>query len=393
MRVYLDNSATTRLDDEVLKEMIPYFSDVYGNASSLHAFGREALAAVDKSRETIASLLGANPNEIYFTSGGTESDNWALKGAAQAYGKYGKHIITTAIEHPAMMETCHKLEKDGFDVTYIGVNSDELVDPKEIKKAVRDDTVLVSVMFANNEMGAIQPIGEIGRFCRKEGILFHTDAVQAAGTIKINVKELNIDMLSLSAHKFHGPKGMGLLYLRNGVKIEKLIAGGHQERGNRAGTTNTPGIVGMAKALEIAVRDMEKNNEHMRKLRDYFIDRVEKEIPYCHLNGGREHRLVNNANFSFDYIEGESILMVLDLNGIAVSSGSACSSGSLEPSHVILATGASMEQAHSSIRFSLGKETTKEEIDYTIETLKAAVEKLRSWSPLFKQTEGESHYV
>lgn len=393
MRVYLDNSATTRLDDEVLKEMIPYFSDVYGNASSLHAFGREALAAVDKSRETIASLLGAYPNEIYFTSGGTESDNWALKGAAQAYGKYGKHIITTAIEHPAMMETCHKLEKDGFDVTYIGVNSDGLVDPEEIKKAVRDDTILVSVMFANNEMGAIQPIGEIGSFCRKEGILFHTDAVQAAGTIKINVKELNIDMLSLSAHKFHGPKGMGLLYLRNGVKIEKLIAGGHQERGNRAGTTNTPGIVGMAKALEIAVRDMEKNNEHMRKLRDYFIDRVEKEIPYCHLNGGREYRLVNNANFSFDYIEGESILMVLDLNGIAVSSGSACSSGSLEPSHVILATGASMEQAHSSIRFSLGKETTKEEIDYTIETLKAAVEKLRSWSPLFKQTEGESHYV
>lgn len=393
MRVYLDNSATTRLDDEVLKAMTPYFSEIYGNASSLHAFGREALEAVDKSRETIASLLGAYPNEIYFTSGGTESDNWALKGAAKAYGKYGKHIVTTAIEHPAMMETCHKLEKEGFEVTYVGVNSEGLVDPEEIKKAVRDDTILVSVMFANNEMGAIQPIGEIGRFCREEGILFHTDAVQAAGTIKIDVKELNIDMLSLSAHKFHGPKGMGLLYLRNGVKIEKLIVGGHQERGNRAGTTNTPGIVGMAKALEIAVRDMEKNNEHMRKLRDYFIDRVEKEIPYCHLNGGRVHRLVNNANFSFDYIEGESILMVLDLNGIAVSSGSACSSGSLEPSHVILATGASMEQAHSSIRFSLGKETTKEEIDYTVETLKAAVEKLRSWSPLFKQTEGESHYV
>ena len=393
MRVYLDNSATTRLDDEVMKAMTPYFSEIYGNASSLHAFGREALEAVDKSRETIASLLGAYPNEIYFTSGGTESDNWALKGAAKAYGKYGKHIVTTAIEHPAMMETCHKLEKEGFEVTYVGVNSEGLVDPEEIKKAVRDDTILVSVMFANNEMGAIQPIGEIGRFCREEGILFHTDAVQAAGTIKIDVKELNIDMLSLSAHKFHGPKGMGLLYLRNGVKIEKLIVGGHQERGNRAGTTNTPGIVGMAKALEIAVRDMEKNNEHMRKLRDYFIDRVEKEIPYCHLNGGRVHRLVNNANFSFDYIEGESILMVLDLNGIAVSSGSACSSGSLEPSHVILATGASMEQAHSSIRFSLGKETTKEEIDYTVETLKAAVEKLRSWSPLFKQTEGESHYV
>lgn len=393
MRVYLDNSATTRLDDEVLKAMTPYFSDVYGNASSLHAFGREALEAVDKSRETVAALLGAYPNEIYFTSGGTESDNWALKGAAETYGKYGKHIITTAIEHPAMMETCHSLEKQGFEVTYVGVNADGLVDPEDIRKAVREDTILVSVMFANNEMGAIQPIGEIGKFCREEGILFHTDAVQAAGTIKIDVKELNIDMLSLSAHKFHGPKGMGLLYLRNGVKLGKLIVGGHQERGNRAGTTNTPGIVGMAKALEISVRDMEKNNEHMRKLRDYFIDRVEKEIPYCHLNGGREHRLVNNANFSFDYIEGESILMVLDLNGIAVSSGSACSSGSLEPSHVILATGASMEQAHSSIRFSLGKETTKEEIDYTVETLKAAVEKLRSWSPLFKQTEGESHYV
>ena len=312
MRVYLDNSATTRLDDEVMKAMTPYFSEIYGNASSLHAFGREALEAVDKSRETIASLLGAYPNEIYFTSGGTESDNWALKGAAKAYGKYGKHIVTTAIEHPAMMETCHKLEKEGLEVTYVGVNSEGLVDPEEIKKAVRDDTILVSVMFANNEMGAIQPIGEIGRFCREEGILFHTDAVQAAGTIKIDVKELNIDMLSLSAHKFHGPKGMGLLYLRNGVKIEKLIVGGHQERGNRAGTTNTPGIVGMAKALEIAVRDMEKNNEHMRKLRDYFIDRVEKEIPYCHLqfrlyrggeyfNGARPQRNSGKQRFGVQF--------------------------------------------------------------------------------------------
>ena len=393
MRVYLDNSATTALDGEVLEAMTPYMCDVFGNASSLHGYGREALAAVDEARLTIAKILNAMPNEIYFTSGGTESDNWALKGAAHTYKKQGKHIITTAIEHPAIMETCHQLEKEGFDVTYVGVGQDGRVTLDDIKNAVRDDTILVSVMFANNEMGAIQPIKEIGKFCRDEGILFHTDAVQAAGTIKIDVKELNIDMLSLSAHKFHGPKGMGLLYIRSGVRTERLINGGHQERGYRAGTTNVPGIVGMAKALEISVRDMEKNNENMRILRDYFICRVEKEIPYCKLNGGREHRLVNNANFSFDFIEGESILMNMDLNGIAVSSGSACSSGSLEPSYVILATGASMEEAHSSIRFSLGRETTKEEIDYTLDVLKSTVEKLRSWSPLFKQLKGEDNYV
>ena len=393
MRVYLDNSATTRLDDEVLKEMIPYFSDVYGNASSLHAFGREALAAVDKSRETIASLLGANPNEIYFTSGGTESDNWALKGASQAYGKYGKHIITTAIEHPAMMETCHKLEKDGFDVTYIGVNSDGLVDPEEIKKAVRDDTILVSVMFANNEMGAIQPIGEIGRFCRKEGILFHTDAVQAMDSQAVDVNELNIDMLSMSAHKFHGPKGIGVLYIRSGVRIDRLIAGGHQERRGRAGTTDTPLIVGMAAALRKAVRNRDEVNARVAALRDEFIDRVLKEIPYSYLNGGREFRLPNNANFSFGFIEGESILINLDLSGIAVSSGSACSSGSLEPSHVILALGVPEELAHSSIRFSLGRDTTREEMDYTFKVLKESVEKLRSISPLFNMEKGTGSYV
>lgn len=393
MRVYLDNSATTAVDKEVMEAMSKYFNSVYGNPSSLHSYGREALAAVDEARAVIAKLLNAQPNEIYFTSGGTESDNWALRGAAKIYGKQGKHIITTAIEHPAMMETCKKLTREGFDVTYIGVNADGRVDVEELKKAVRDDTILVSVMFANNEMGAIQPISEIGAFCREEGVLFHTDAVQAAGTIKIDVKEMNIDMLSLSAHKFHGPKGIGLLYIRNGVRIEKLIVGGHQERSYRAGTTNTPGIVGMAKALEISVRDMEESNSRMMSLRDYFIERVEKEIPYCKLNGGREHRLVNNANFSFEFIEGESILMNLDLSGIAVSSGSACSSGSLEPSYVILATGAAIEEAHSSIRFSLGKDNTKEEIDYTVETLKATVEKLRSWSPLFKQIKGEESYV
>lgn len=393
MRVYLDNSATTALDKEVLEAMTPYFGEVYGNASSLHSFGREALAAVDKARQTIADCLNANRNEIFFTSGGTESDNWALTGAIKAYGKQGKHIVTTVIEHPAIMETCRRLVKEGCEVTYVKVNADGRVSLDDIKKAVRDDTVLVSVMFANNEMGAIQPIEEIGAFCREEGILFHTDAVQAAGSIKIDVKKMNIDMLSMSAHKFHGPKGMGILYVRKGVRLDKLIVGGHQESGMRAGTTNTPGIIGTAKALEISYRDMEKNNAHIKSLRDRFIERVEKEIPYCKLNGGREYRLVNNANFSFDFIEGESILMNLDLNGIAVSSGSACSSGSLEPSYVILSLGAKMEEAHSSIRFSLGKDTTQEEIDYTVDKLKETVAKLRSWSPLFQEIKGEDKYV
>ncbi len=393
MRVYLDNSATTALDVEVFEAMKPYFSEIYGNASSLHAFGREALAAVDKARQTIADCINARRDEIFFTSGGSESDNWALTGTAHTYEKQGKHIVTTVIEHPAVMETCRKLQKEGYEITYVKVGSDGRVSLDDIKKAVRDDTILVSVMFANNEMGAIQPIEEIGAFCREEGILFHTDAVQAAGSVKIDVKKMNIDMLSMSAHKFHGPKGIGLLYLRKGVRLERLIVGGHQESGMRAGTTNTPGIIGMAKALEISYRDMEKNNSHMKYLRDYFIDRVSKEIPYCKLNGGTEHRLVNNANFSFDFIEGESILMNLDLNGIAVSSGSACSSGSLEPSYVILSLGAKMEEAHSSIRFSLGKDTTKEEIDYTIEKLKETVARLRSWSPLFKEIKGEDKYV
>lgn len=393
MRVYLDHSATTAVDKEVLEAMTPYFCDLYGNPSSLHGFGREALAAVDEARAKIAGLLNAKPNEIYFTSGGSESDNWALRGAAHTYEKQGKHIITTAIEHPAILETCHLLEKEGFDVTYVGVDRAGLVSLDEIKKAVRDDTILISVMFANNEMGAIQPIKEIGEFCREEGILFHTDAVQAAGSIKIDVVDQNIDMLSLSAHKFHGPKGIGVLYIRSGVRAGRLIYGGGQERGFRAGTTNTPSIVGMAKALELSVRDMDKNNAHIKKMRDHFIDRVSKEIPYCKLNGGTEHRLVNNANFSFDFIEGESILMNLDLNGIAVSSGSACSSGSLEPSHVILATGAKMEEAHSSIRFSFGKENTMEETDYVVDVLKDTVAKLRSWSPLFKEIKGEDKYV
>ncbi len=393
MRVYLDNSATTALDKEVLEAMAPYFADVFGNASSLHGYGREALAVVDNARQTIADCLNARRDEIFFTSGGSESDNWALTGIAKTYAKQGKHIITTVIEHPAIMETCRKLAKDGYDISYVKVNSDGRVSLDDIKKEVREDTILISVMFANNEMGAIQPIEEIGTFCREEGILFHTDAVQAVGSIKIDVKKMNIDLLSLSAHKFHGPKGMGVLYVRKGIRIDKLIVGGHQESGMRAGTTNTPGIVGTAKALEISVRDMDVNNARIKELRDYFIDRVEKEIPYCKLNGGREHRLVNNANFSFDFIEGESILMNLDINGIAVSSGSACSSGSLEPSTVIMALGAKIEEAHSSIRFSLGKDTTKEEIDYTIDVLKQTITRLRSWSPLFKEIKGDKKDV
>lgn len=388
MKVYLDNSATTRMDDEVLQSMMPYFSGIFGNASSLHGYGREALAAVDEARASLAKLINAKPNEIYITSGGTESDNWALRGAAYSYKMEGKHIVTSSIEHPAIMQTCEALEKEGFSITYVGVDKDGRVNLEEIKKAVRDDTILISIMFANNEIGSIQPIAEIGEFCREEGILFHTDAVQAMGSIKIDVEKYKIDMLSLSAHKFHGPKGIGLLYIRSGVRIDRLIYGGHQERTYRAGTTNTAGIIGMTKALEISVKEMEETNKRIKDLRDYFINKVLQEIPYCKLNGGMEHRLVNNANFSFDFIEGESILMLLDLEGIAVSSGSACSSGSLEPSYVILSLGRKMEEAHSSIRFSFGKYNTKEEINYTIEKLKEIVAKLRSWSPLFKVIEG-----
>lgn len=394
MRVYLDNSATTALDNDALKAMLPYFTEKFGNPSSLHSYGREALRAVDESRAKIASLIGAKPNEIYFTSGGSESDNWALKGAVYASKALNKHIVTTSIEHPAILETCEYLErKDGVKVSYVPVGKDGRVSPEAVKAAVTDDTLIVSVMFANNETGAIQPIKEIGEFCREEGILFHTDAVQAMDSQAIDVNELNVDMLSMSAHKFHGPKGIGVLYIRSGVRIERLIAGGHQERRGRAGTTDTPLIVGMAKALEIAVQNREENNRRIAALRDNFIDRVLKEIPYVYLNGGREHRLPGNANFSFGFIEGESILINLDLNGIAVSSGSACSSGSLEPSHVILALGVPEELAHSSIRFSLGRDTTAEEMDYTFKVLKETVEKLRSISPLFDSDKGTGSYV
>ena len=394
MKVYLDNSATTALDKEALEAMTSFYSDNFGNASSLHSFGRKALKAVDDSRETIAKCIGAKANEIYFTSGGSESDNWALKGVVRASKNKRKHIITSCIEHPAIMDTLDYLKaKEGVEVTYLPVDSEGRVSLEDLKNSVTDDTILVSVMFANNEMGAIQPIAEIGEFCREEGILFHTDAVQAMDSQKINVNDLKIDMLSMSAHKFHGPKGIGVLYVRAGVKLDRLIHGGHQERRMRAGTTNTPLIVGMAKALEVSIRDMEENNKRISQLRDYFVKRVLEEIPFVYLNGGMKYRLPNNANLSFAYIEGESILINLDLAGIAVSSGSACSSGSLEPSHVILALGVKEELAHSSIRFSLGKDTTQEEMDYTFDVLKASVERLRQMSPLFNMEKGTGSYV
>lgn len=392
-RIYLDNAATTALDKNVLEKMTPYFCDIYGNASSLHSFGREALKAVDQARDEIAGIIGAHASEIYFTSGGTESDNWALKGIAESYGNLGKHIITTKIEHHAILETCAELAKKGFEITYLGVDADGIVDVEELKKAIREDTILVSVMTANNEIGSIQPIKEIGAICKENGIFFHTDAVQAIGTIDINVDRDNIDMLSVSAHKFHGPKGIGFLYIRSGIRPRRQIEGGHQERKQRAGTTNTPAIVGMAEALKQTVANRPEYTERVTSLRNYFIDRVLSEIPYSHLNGGREKRLPSNANISFDYIEGESILFLLDSAGIAVSSGSACSSGSLDPSHVVLALGVSIEQAHSSIRFSLGRETTKEDIDYTVDTLKDIIKKLRKLSPLWDEEKGIGEYV
>lgn len=392
-RIYLDNAATTALDKNVLEKMLPYFSDIYGNPSSLHSFGREALKAVDQARDEIAGIIGAHASEIYFTSGGTESDNWALKGIAESYGNLGKHIITTKIEHHAILETCAELAKKGFEITYLGVDSDGIVDLEELKNAIREDTILVSVMTANNEVGSIQPIKEIGAICKEKGVFFHTDAVQAIGTIDINVDRDNIDMLSVSAHKFHGPKGIGFLYIRSGIRPRRQIEGGHQERKQRAGTTNTPAIVGMAEALKQTVENREEYTERVTSLRNYFIDRVLSEIPYSHLNGGREKRLPSNANISFDYIEGESILFLLDSAGIAVSSGSACSSGSLDPSHVVLALGVSIEQAHSSIRFSLGRETTKEDIDYTVDTLKDIIGKLRKLSPLWDEEKGIGEYV
>lgn len=382
--IYLDNAATTATAKEVYESMKPYFDEMYGNAASIYRFAGQSTKAVNEARETIAAFIGAKPREIYFTAGGSESDNWALKATAFAKQKEGKHIITTKIEHHAILHTCEYLEKLGFEITYLNVDENGIVKLEDLKQAIRKDTILISVMFANNEIGTIEPIKEIGAIAHEHGILFHTDAVQAFGHEKIDVDAMNIDMLSASGHKFKGPKGVGIMYLRDSVKIGAFIHGGSQERGRRAGTHNTPGIVGIAKATELAAAHLEENREKETQLRDYLIDRVLKEIPYTKLNGHRSERLSNNANFSFRFIEGESLLIMLDQKGICGSSGSACTSGSLDPSHVLLAIGLPHEIAHGSLRLTLSAETTKEELDYTIDALKTIVDRLRSMSPLYE---------
>ena len=382
--IYLDNAATTKVDHEVLEAMLPYFEEVYGNASSIYRFAGKAKKAVDDAREVVADYLGAKPKEIYFTAGGSESDNWALKATAYAKKDKGRHIITSKIEHHAILHTCEYLEKQGFEVTYLDVDENGVVKLDELKKAIREDTILISIMFANNEIGTIEPIKEIGKIAHEKGIIFHTDAVQAYGHVPINVDELGIDILSASGHKINGPKGVGIMYLRDTVKIGSFIHGGAQERGRRAGTHNTPGIVGFAKATEVAVKKLEKRHEYESALRDYLIERIENEVPYAKLNGHRTDRLSNNVNFSFRFIEGESLLIMLDQKGICASSGSACTSGSLDPSHVLLAIGLPHEIAHGSLRLTLSDETTKEEIDYVVEQIKFVVDRLRSMSPLYE---------
>ncbi len=364
--------------------MLPYFTEKYGNPSSVYGFAAENKEVISRQRRVIAEVLGAKENEIYFTAGGTESDNWALTATAEAYASKGKHIITSRIEHHAILHTCEYLEKRGYEVTYLDVDENGLVDPKKVEEALRPDTILISIMTANNEIGTIQPIREIGEIARAHGVLFHTDAVQAFAQIPINVEECHIDMLSASGHKLNGPKGIGFLYIRKGVKIRSFIHGGAQERKRRAGTENVPGIVGLGKAVELAASTMEERAERETKLRDYTIARIEKEIPYCRLNGDRVKRLPNNINFSFRFIEGESMLIKLDLKGICASSGSACTSGSLDPSHVLLAIGLPHEIAHGSLRMTLGADTTKEDLDYTVDCLKQIVEEIRSMSPLYE---------
>lgn len=395
MKVYLDHSATTPTDSAVLEKMLPYFTDVYGNASSQHTEGQNSAKAVELARMQVAKAIGANASEIYFTSGGTESDNTAIKGVAQSRSDKGKHIITTAIEHHAIIESCKDLEKQGFTVTYLEPDKDGIVSVEKVEEAIREDTILVSVMMANSEIGSIQPIKDIGALCREKKILFHTDAVQAIGSIRVDVKELNVDLLSMSGHKFYGPKGVGALFIRNGVRIKRFMAGGEQERKMRAGTYNTPGIVGLGEAITIATERVDGYNERLADLRDYMAKRILEEIPFCSINGtmDRSRRLPGNLNVTFDYIEGESILLMLDLAGVYASSGSACSSGSLEPSHVLLAIGVPAERAHGSIRFTLGKSNDKEQIDYSVEKLKETVERLRAISPLFKPIEGDKHNV
>lgn len=382
--IYLDNAATTKVNKKVLESMMPYFSEIYCNPSAAYSFATKGRIAIEEARNYAAKLIGASDMEIYFTSGGSESDNWAIKAVAESFSDKGKHIITTKIEHHAVLHTCEYLERHGFDITYLNVDSDGKVRLDELKKSIREDTILISVMTANNEIGTIQLVAEIGKIAHEKGILFHTDAVQAYGHIPINVDEMNIDLLSASGHKFNGPKGVGIMYIRKGVKIRSFIHGGSQERGRRAGTYNVPGIAGLGTAAKLAMENMAKRAEKEKELRDYFIDRISAEIPYTVLNGHREDRLPNNINFCFRFVEGESVLIMLDQAGICASSGSACTSGAIDPSHVLRAIGLSDEMAHESLRLTLSYENTKEEIDTVVGELKRIVERLRGMSPAYK---------
>ena len=382
--IYLDHAATTAARPEVVEAMLPYFTEQFGNPSSVYGFAAGNKKVITEVRELIAKSLNGNTQDIYFTAGGTESDNWALKAAAEAYGAKGNHIITTKIEHHAILHTCEYLEKKGFEITYLDVDEYGIVKLDQLKAAIRPETILISVMFANNEIGSVQPIAEIGAIAKEHGIIFHTDAVQAFGQLPIDVQAMNIDMLSASGHKLNGPKGIGFLYIKKGLKLRSLIHGGAQERKRRAGTENVTGIVGLGKAVEIAINTMEERTAKETEMRNYLIDRILSEIPYARLNGHRTNRLPNNVNISFQFIEGESLLIMLDMKGICASSGSACTSGSLDPSHVLLAIGLPHEIAHGSLRLTLGDENTMEEMDYVVEELKAIVQRLRDMSPLYE---------
>lgn len=387
--IYMDNSATTPVKEQVLEAMLPYFSEKYGNPSSIYSLGSASKVAVENARNQVAKALGAQSKEIFFTAGGSESDNWAIKGVAFNQRKKGNHIITTKMEHHAVLHTCEYLEKQGFDVTYLDLDEEGFIDLEQLKNAITDQTILISVIFANNEIGTIQPIKEIGQIAKERKILFHTDAVQAIGHVEIDVNDLNIDLLSLSAHKFYGPKGIGALYIKQGTRLDSLISGGGQERNKRAGTENVPGIVGLGKAIELATENIEEHNAKLINLRDRLIEKIQANIPYVKLNGPRKNRLPNNVNFCFEFIEGESLLLSLDLVGIAGSSGSACTSGTLDPSHVLLAIGLPHEIAHGSLRLSLGDFNTVEEVDYVVEHLAEIVERLRQMSPLYERVKGE----
>ena len=390
-RIYFDNAATTRVTEPVMEAMAPYFCEIYGNPSSVHAFGRESRKALETARRQVADALKAQPGEIYFTGCGTESDNWAIRGTAYARKNKGRHLITSAIEHHAVLHTCAQLEKEGFEVTYLPVDEFGIVQPETLQKAIRPDTTLVTIMTANNEIGTIQPIEELAKIAHEHGALFHTDAVQAIGSIAFDVKAMGIDMLSLSGHKFHAPKGVGALYIRKGVSIQRFMQGGAQERTQRAGTENLASIVGLGKAIELATQNIEQHNAHLTALRDHMIERISKEFEYVRLNGHATQRLPGNVNMSFQYIEGESMLLSLDLKGIAASSGSACTSGSLDPSHVLLAIGLPHEIAHGSLRMSFSEENTLEEVDYTVDCLKEIVDRLRSMSPLWADAMAEKN--